>query len=204
MVLDVLLRDATAPARASNLRNVEAVLGEHACHDGRDEGAVAIVIHGSGRDRSGCRSDSDWFGRSGSGWRRRCLDDRCRCSRRGGGSRRGRQIRREHSDARLHVDRHALGYEDLDHHAGGRRRHLRVDLVGRDLDDRLIGLDGVAHLLEPTRDRSLGNAGPHLGHNHINRARDRHRRTSVRVEAASGCTVAPLRPDRRLRPKVQP
>ena len=37
-----------------------------------------------------------------------------------------------------------------------RRRHLRVDLVGRHLEQRLVGVDVVADRLEPLRDRALG------------------------------------------------
>ncbi len=209
MALDVLLRDAASAARADDLRDIEPVLGQHPRHDRRDEGtALGVAVGNGGRCRCrGSRSSGHGCGlrRSrggrhlGDGSRR--LGRGCGRSRRSG---RGREIGREHGDPGLHIDGRALGDEDLDHHAGGRRRNLRIDLVGRDLDDRLVGLHGVSNLLEPTRDRSLGDAGPHLGHNHINRARDRHRRTSVRVEAASACTLAPLRPDRRVRPNLRP
>ncbi len=45
--------------------------------------------------------------------------------------------------------------------------HLGVDLVGRDLDDRLVRLDGLADLLAPGDDRALGHADSHLRHDDI-------------------------------------
>jgi hypothetical protein len=54
------------------------------------------------------------------------------------------------------VDRVALLDADLGEHAGHRRRHLGVDLVGRHLEQRLVGSDGVTDLLEPLRDGALG------------------------------------------------
>ena len=45
---------------------------------------------------------------------------------------------------------------------GGRGGHLGVDLVGGHLDQRLVGLDAVADLLEPLEDRSLGDRLAHL------------------------------------------
>src|SRR6185437_8185375 len=46
-------------------------------------------------------------------------------------------------------------------------RHLRVDLVGRNLEQRLVGLDLLALLLEPLRDRPLGDGDAHLGHDDV-------------------------------------
>ena len=51
--------------------------------------------------------------------------------------------------------------EDLLHHAGGGGGDLGVDLVGRDLDDRLVGLDGIAGLLGPLEDHALGDRLAH-------------------------------------------
>ena len=50
---------------------------------------------------------------------------------------------------------------------GGRRRDLGVDLVGRDLADRLVGLDPVADLLAPLDDRALGDRDAHLRHGDV-------------------------------------
>ena len=53
-------------------------------------------------------------------------------------------------------DRVALLHEQLAHDAAGGRGQLDVDLVGRDLDDRVVALDEVARLDSPFEDRSLG------------------------------------------------
>ncbi len=47
-----------------------------------------------------------------------------------------------------------------------RRRHLGVDLVGRDLEQRLVERDLVALLLEPLQDRSLDDGLAELRHLH--------------------------------------
>ena len=60
-------------------------------------------------------------------------------------------------------------------HAGDGRGHLGVDLVGGDLEQRLVGLDVVADLLEPAGDRAFGDRLPQLGHRHV------HMRTPRRV-----------------------
>ena len=52
----------------------------------------------------------------------------------------------------------------FDERAGDRRRDLGVDLVRRDLDERLVDLDGVALFLEPGEDRPLDDGLPHLRH----------------------------------------
>ena len=49
-------------------------------------------------------------------------------------------------------DRLAFGDTDLGDDAARRRRHLGVHLVGRHLEERLVGPHGVAVLLEPTRE----------------------------------------------------
>ena len=48
--------------------------------------------------------------------------------------------------------------------------HLGVDLVGRDLDERLVDLDRVADLLEPLEDRAFGHRFAHLGHGDLRRS----------------------------------
>ena len=135
-------------------------------------GAARRRAVGGGRGRLGSRRG----GGSGRGrWRRgrlrrwRVLGRRCRIGsrRRRRWSRLGRWRRRcgvggggalvaDHGDHRADVDRLAFGDADLGHHAGDRRGHLGVDLVRGDLEQRLIGGDGVADLLEPLRDRALG------------------------------------------------
>ena len=49
------------------------------------------------------------------------------------------------------LDGLALLDEDLRHRARRGARHLGVDLVGRDLEQRLVGLDRLALLLQPLR-----------------------------------------------------
>ena len=56
----------------------------------------------------------------------------------------------------------------FDERARGGRGHLGVDLVGGDLDQRLVGVDAVAHLLQPLEDRALGDRLAHLGHGDLN------------------------------------
>ena len=64
------------------------------------------------------------------------------------------------------VDRHRLALVDLDLEKRPRDRggDLGVDLVGRDLEDRLVALDRVADFLEPLGDGALGDGLAHLGH----------------------------------------
>src|SRR6266849_5147918 len=51
--------------------------------------------------------------------------------------------------------------------AGGRCRDFGIDLVGRDLEQRLVPLDGVADLLEPFAQRAFGDGLAHLGHEYV-------------------------------------
>ncbi len=90
---------------------------------------------------------------------RRCLG--CRGSRR----RAGRVAHHREAGADLH--RLALRHEDLGDHARRGRRHLRVDLVGRDLEQRLVGIDVLADLLQPARDGAFRDRLPELGHRHV-------------------------------------
>ena len=53
---------------------------------------------------------------------------------------------------------------DLQQRARGRAGDLGVDLVGRDLEQRLVALHLVAHLHQPAGDGALGDRLPHLGH----------------------------------------
>ena len=59
----------------------------------------------------------------------------------------------DHGDDAVDGHRLALLRPDLGQHAGGRRRDLGVDLVGRDLEQRLVAIDRVADLLDPADDR---------------------------------------------------
>ena len=65
-------------------------------------------------------------------------------------------------------DRLAGGGVDLHERAGGRRGDLGIDLVGRYLDERLVGLDGVALLLVPLENGSLAHRLAHRRKPHLN------------------------------------
>ena len=82
--------------------------------------------------------------------------------RRGGG--RGAVAGGHPGDHLADVHRVAGLGEQLGERAGGGRRDLGVDLVGRDLDDRLVLGDLVAGLLGPLEDRALGDRLAHRGH----------------------------------------
>src|SRR5205807_9566578 len=71
--------------------------------------------------------------------------------------RRGRRraLRRDDPELRPDLDRLALADEDLLQDALAGARHLRVDLVRRDLEQGLVRGDVLALLLEPPRDRAL-------------------------------------------------
>ena len=64
-------------------------------------------------------------------------------------------------------DRRARRDADLLEDARGRRRDLGVHLVGRDLEQRLVALDAVADVLQPLRDRALGDRLAHLRHDDV-------------------------------------
>jgi hypothetical protein len=57
------------------------------------------------------------------------------------------------------VDGHrfAFAYLDFAQDAGAGRWNLGIDLVGRDLEQRLVALDRVADLFQPSDDRAFGN-----------------------------------------------
>ncbi len=73
----------------------------------------------------------------------------------------------DHGDLGVVGHRVAFLDKDLGKRPGEGRRDLRVDLVGDDLDDRLVPVDVLADLLEPLADRSLGHALAELRHRHF-------------------------------------
>ncbi len=56
--------------------------------------------------------------------------------------------------------------QDLHQHAGDRRRDLGVDLVGRDLEQRLVDGHLVAHILQPARHGAFGDGLAQRRHGH--------------------------------------
>ena len=60
--------------------------------------------------------------------------------------------------------RFALGDTDLGHHSGGGGRNLGVNLVRRDLEERLVAVDSLTDLLVPTNNRALGDGFAKLRH----------------------------------------
>src|SRR5436309_1796091 len=80
----------------------------------------------------------------------------------------------QHADLGSDQDRGPLRHQDLLERALRRGWNLHVDLVGLDLDQRLLFTNAVAHRLEPLRHRALGHALSELG----NDDRDGHEVTS--------------------------
>ena len=174
---DVLFRHATGVAAAGDPRDVDAVLGSDLADEGRRFRAEALL---GGLDTSiavafqrGSRRRSGWwrwrsFGWLGSGRRGGLRRLRFRGRRSGGRFRcHGASFGLEHRDQRLH--RHGLSFLHLDlgQDARGRRRNLGVDLVRRDLEQRLVALHGIAHLLEPFAQGAFGDRFAHLRHQHV-------------------------------------
>ena len=65
------------------------------------------------------------------------------------------------------LDGLVLLHPDLQHGAGDRGGDLRVDLVGGDLEQRLVGLNRVTDRLEPPADRAFGDALAQGGQGHL-------------------------------------
>ena len=61
----------------------------------------------------------------------------------------------------------ALVREYFDQGSRDGRRHLRINLVSRDLKEDLIKTDLITDLFEPAGDCSLGNCFAQLGHSHV-------------------------------------
>ena len=161
-----------------------AVLGGDPRDDRRDEGMIIVVAvparRGSGRRlrrlrAAGCVARGR---RVGDGLLRRSrlvpgslVGGRAllggRCGRRGA-------LGRDHRDTRADGHRLALVHEDLLDDAGAGTRDLGVDLVGRDLEKRLVGLDRIALVLDPADDRALRDGHAHLGHHDVDTGFGRH------------------------------
>ena len=75
----------------------------------------------------------------------------------------------DHGDDGVDLDGCAFRDLDLGEDAGDGRGNLGVDLVGGDLEERLVVLDGVADLLEPLGDGAFEDGLAHLRHDDIDR-----------------------------------
>jgi hypothetical protein len=86
----------------------------------------------------------------------------------GGLGRRGRLVAlADVGDDLVDLDRVALFEEDLRESPGRRAGNLCVDLVGRNLEERLVAVDVLADLLQPPRNRPLRDGLAHLRHHHF-------------------------------------
>jgi len=98
-----------------------------------------------------------WFG-----WTRR----RSR-SRTGGCTRTRARAIADDSYDRVDLYSFAFLHKDVLNDAGGRRGNFCIDLIGRNLKQRLVALDAVAFLFEPLCERTFKNAFAHLGHDDL-------------------------------------
>ena len=167
------LGDAPGGAAALDRAEVDAVGGGDAGGDRRDLRAVGHRRRVAGGARGGGRLAAPAWRPLG-----------------------GRAPARHAGDHLADLDRLARLGEDLGERAGGGRGHLGVDLVGGDLDDRLVVLDAVADLLGPLEDRALGDRLAHRGHRDVDRpsasAGGSARRSASRLGRRARRGAAPL------------
>ena len=194
----VVAGDPVATARALDLLGAQAVLAQQAPH-GRGHARVGVTgrrERRGGRERRRCRG----CGRGGRSGHGSCRSGGCggglgrrrrgrslvgagraarglggrgrrRCRRRCGGGGVGFVAGVDDRDLGVVGDGRALLGQDLLEDALERRRDLGIDLVGDDLEERLVLVDVVADLLEPFPDRPLGDALAELGHRHLRHVR---------------------------------
>ena len=150
IVQHVVLGHAAALARPAYLRQVYVVFSSDASHERGDELPSLVALrpvcgHGLGRCAGG-------FNHSRGRRRRYRFSDG--------------YIRRATNRGHDAMDRHRLAFlgRDLGQDAGCRRRNFGVNLVGGNLEQRLVALDELTGLLEPADDGPFGDRLPHLGH----------------------------------------
>ena len=154
LVLGHLLADLLEPARDGALGHALAERRKH------DVGALGGATAGSGLGRGGRGGRLGLGGRRGLRGRsllRRGLLRRG-LLRRGGLGRRGARAVVDDGELGADLDGLVLGHLDGGQDAGGGGGDLGVDLVGRDLEQRLVGLDALALGLQPAGDGALGDA----------------------------------------------
>ena len=169
---DIVLADATPGAAAGDRAQVDAVGGRDPARDGR-RGDVAVGGGLGRRWRRGVGGAGAVPGRRRLGAGGAGAGYRPRPPRSGG---------RQSRERLAHVDRLAVGDEQLEDRAALRGGHLGVDLVGRDRDERLVLGDRVAGLLVPLDHGALGDRLAHLRHDDL----ERPGAVSVRVRRGLG------------------
>src|SRR5207249_3364072 len=149
--------DPPADPGALDRRQVDAVLAGELAYQRRDVGDLLAVGLLGRLLRSGRLGLWSRFRlRFGPGLR---LALRLGLLRRCGLRRRRRRSRRtDHRKLRADLDGLVLGDLDLQQRSRGGCRYLGVDLVGRHFEQRLVGFDLVALVLEPAGDRTLRDA----------------------------------------------
>ena len=168
---DVLFADPAALAGPGDVGEVHPVFARHAPHQRRTAGLApdgfvrgVLTSNGKGRrlgrglDRRGNRVGGAAGSRCVVGFRRRFG-----CFARGPGL----PFRRDPPDDGVHRHRFPLGNQDLHESPGEGGGHLGVHLVGGDVEQGIIPLDGVTDGDPPLGDRPLGDALPHLGHDDV-------------------------------------
>ena len=170
----VLLAHAPLAPGPLHLVEVDVVLGRDALDHrrvpaGAGRAARARRLVGGRRPGLGRRRRGRLHGRLAGG--RRGLARGRRAVLLGGVRLPGLGVGRQSCEDGADVDRRADLDHDLGHAARRGRRDLGVDLVGRDVDDRLLVLDPVAHLLAPLDDRALGDRDAHLRHDDVDQCR---------------------------------
>ena len=213
VVLDVLLRDAARDAGALHRGELDAVLGGDLSDERRGLRAEALLEAVAAGCGDGGRR-GDWMGRSGGRWwqlvlwggpplprwpRRRAVSSRrapaplpALRSPRPSPSRSAPPPSAPRPSGppstMISASTPAVG-------AG----NLGVHLVGADLEDRLVALHRVADLLQPLRQRPLGDRFAHLGHDDVNACHVR-----ILSLGVSGCGARPPHPPQHDRSEAGP
>ena len=193
--LDVLFGDASAGAGAFHAREVDVVLAGHLADQrrnrpgglGRRRRARARRARAGRRPAALCPRP---VARQASGSIASCAG---RLGlRRGRSGRLGRRGAAALFDTRHDgVDADGLAFLDHDfgQRPGGGRRNFGVDLVGGDLEERLVAFDALAGLFQPFGQGAFYDAFAHLGHHYVG-----HVSSLFRVQASWQATrICPAR-----------
>ena len=187
-VEDVLLADPATHARAGQAGEVHAVLGGQLADQGGHVGGLVVVAAGRSRGaplRGGAGFSGAAACGAGRGWAWAARPARSGCfgagslgrgllgrAARPGPARPaapaagGRLARADDGELGTDLDGLVLRDLDLEQRARDRGGDLGVDLVGGDLEQRLVDGDGVADLLEPAGHGALGDRLAQRGQRH--------------------------------------